>query len=46
MGPIGVASVGPLGVALATPSPFGEQVALPEPVGITLGTDILKTYVH
>lgn len=27
-------------------APFGEQVALPEPVGITLDTDILKNYVR
>ncbi|KAK1179488.1 Uma2 family endonuclease [Streptomyces sp. NBS 14/10] len=27
-------------------APFGEQVVLPEPVGITLDTDVLKNYVH
>jgi Uma2 family endonuclease len=27
-------------------APFGEQVALPDPVGITLDTDILKNYVR
>lgn len=27
-------------------APFGEQVALPEPVGITLDTEILKNYVR
>ncbi|MER7794416.1 Uma2 family endonuclease [Streptomyces sp. NPDC097640] len=26
-------------------APFGEQVVIPEPVGITLDTDILKAYV-
>ncbi|MDT0549890.1 Uma2 family endonuclease [Streptomyces lonegramiae] len=27
-------------------APFGEQVVLPEPVGITLDTDVLKSYVR
>lgn len=27
-------------------APFGEQVVLPEPVGITLDTEILKNYVR
>ncbi|MDX3229732.1 Uma2 family endonuclease [Streptomyces sp. ME19-01-6] len=27
-------------------APFGEQVVLPEPLGITLDTDILKAYVR
>jgi Uma2 family endonuclease len=27
-------------------APFGEQVALPDPVGITLDTEILKNYVR
>lgn len=27
-------------------APFGEQVVIPEPVGITLDTDVLKAYVR
>ena len=27
-------------------APFGEQVVIPEPVGITLDTDVLKSYIR